>query len=97
MEKPNSLGSWPTMIVMAEAVHVADLDLAREQVGDEAELAEPEADLDERRRAWRASRPGRSPSSSSPATTSGMIAAKISGETDESGPSTSTRDGPKTA
>ncbi len=34
---------------------------------------------------------------SSPATTSGVIAAKISGDTDESGPSTSTRDGPKTA
>ena len=30
-----------------EAVHVADLHLARQQVGDEAELADPEADLDE--------------------------------------------------
>ena len=30
-------------------------------------------------------------------TSSGVMAAKISGETDESGPSTSTRDGPKTA
>ena len=30
-------------------------------------------------------------------TSSGVIAARISGETDESGPSTSTRDGPKTA
>ena len=30
-------------------------------------------------------------------TSSGMIAAKISGETEESGPSTSTRDGPNTA
>ena len=34
---------------------------------------------------------------SSPATSSGVIAAKISGEIDESGPSTSTRDGPKIA
>ena len=34
---------------------------------------------------------------SSPATSSGVMAAKISGETDESGPSTSTRDGPKIA
>ena len=33
----------------------------------------------------------------SPATSSGVIAAKISGETEESGPSTSTRDGPKIA
>ncbi len=31
----------------AETVHVADLDLLGEQVGDEAELAEPEPDLDE--------------------------------------------------
>ena len=34
---------------------------------------------------------------SPPATSSGVIAAKISGETDESGPSTSTRDGPNIA
>ena len=34
---------------------------------------------------------------SSAATSSGMIAAKISGETDESGPSTRTRDGPNIA
>ena len=33
----------------------------------------------------------------SPVTSSGVIAAKISGDTDESGPSTSTRDGPKIA
>ena len=33
-------------------------------------------------------------SGSSATTTSGTIAAKISGDTDESGPSTSTRDGP---
>ena len=33
----------------------------------------------------------------SPATRSGVIAAKISGDTDESGPSTSTRDGPRIA
>ena len=33
----------------------------------------------------------------SPGTASGTIAAKISGDTDESGPSTSTRDGPKSA
>ena len=33
----------------------------------------------------------------SSATMSGTMAAKMSGETDESGPSTSTRDGPKSA
>ena len=37
-----------------EAVHVADLDLARQQIGDEPEPAQPQADLDERRRAARA-------------------------------------------
>ena len=85
------------MIVIAEAVHVADLHLARQQVGDEAELAEPEPDLDQRRRAAPASRPARSRSPGRRPTSSGMIAAKISGDTDESGPSTSTRDGPKIA
>ena len=35
--------------------------------------------------------------SGSPATASGTIAAKISGDTAESGPSTSTRDGPMSA
>ena len=45
-----------------QPVHVADLHLAREQVGDEAELAEAEADLDERRRAAPACRRARSPS-----------------------------------
>ena len=34
---------------------------------------------------------------SSPATSSGVMAAKINGEIDESGPSTNTRDGPKIA
>ena len=34
---------------------------------------------------------------SPPATISGVMAAKIRGETAESGPSTSTREGPKTA
>ena len=33
----------------------------------------------------------------SPVTTRGVIAARMSGETDESGPSTSTFDGPNTA
>ena len=47
VEKPNSFGSWPTMIVMREAVHVADLHLLGEQVGDEPELAQAEADLGE--------------------------------------------------
>ena len=35
--------------------------------------------------------------SGSPTISSGVIAARISGETDESGPRTSTLDGPKTA
>ena len=46
----------------AEAVHVPDLHLAREQVGDESELAQTEADLDESRPAAPASPRVRSPS-----------------------------------
>ena len=80
-----------------EPVHVADLHLAREQVGDEAELAETEPDLDQadeqRQHAGEHDRALRDRS----VTSSGVIAAKISGDTEESGPSTSTRDGPKTA
>ena len=47
VEKPNSFGSCPTMIVMPEAVHVSDLHLLREEVGDEPELPEAEPDLGE--------------------------------------------------
>ena len=47
VEKPNSFGSCPTMIVIAEAVHVADLDLLGEEVGDEPELAQAQPDLRE--------------------------------------------------
>ena len=96
VENPQSLGSWPTMIVIAEPVHVADLHLLREQVGDEAELADARA----RSRSAPTSIASIPASAiavagSSPATTSGVIAAKISGDTDESGPSTRTRDGPE--
>ena len=80
-----------------EPVHVADLHLAREQVGDEAELAEPEPDLDEPDEQRQHPRERDRPARVVAVTSSGMIAAKISGETDESGPSTSTRDGPKIA
>ncbi len=47
MEKPNSLGSWPTMIVMASPFMYPTCTSLGEQVGDEAELAQAEADLDE--------------------------------------------------
>ena len=46
VEKPNSFGSWPDDDRDAQPDHVADLDLLREQVGDEPQLAETEADLD---------------------------------------------------
>ena len=41
------LGQLPDDDDHGQAVHVADLDLARQQVGDEAELADAEPDLDE--------------------------------------------------
>ena len=61
VENPNSFGSWPTMIVIGQAVEVADTHLAREQVGDEAQPGDAEADLDQpdedgqhaRRARWR--------------------------------------------
>ena len=81
----------------AQAVHVADLHLLGEQVGDEAELAQPRG---RSRRARRArEHPGERDRGAGIAagTSSGVIAAKISGEIDESGPSTSTREGPNSA
>ena len=76
-----------------EPVHVADLHLVREQVGDEAELAESEADLDQaddqRHHARERDRGRRIVSPAS-----GMIAAKISGETDESGRGRGSAKGP---
>ena len=84
------------MMVIGQAVHVADLDLAREQVGDEPELAEAEPDLDEpddeREHPGERDRGRRVVGDAS-----GVIAARISGDSDESGPSTSTRDGPNIA
>ena len=47
VENPLSFGSCPTMMTIGQPVHVADLHLARQQVGDEAELADAEPDLDE--------------------------------------------------
>ena len=47
VEKPNSFGQLTHDDGDGQAVHVADLDLLGEQVGDEAELAEPEADLEQ--------------------------------------------------
>ena len=45
--EPEELRQLPDDDDDRQAVHVADLDLAREQVGDEAELADTEPDLDE--------------------------------------------------
>ena len=95
VENPNSFGQLADDDGDRQAVHVADLHLLGEQVGDEARAC--------RGRGRSRSAPTITaiiPASaiavpgSSPATTSGTIAAKISGETDESGPSTRTRDGP---
>ena len=60
VEKPNSFGQLADDDRDRQAVHVADLDLARQQVGDEPELADAEADLDEADDQARACRRARS-------------------------------------
>ena len=80
-----------------QPVHVSDLDLLREQVGDETELRDPEPDQDQPDHDRHHPGERDRPSPDRPATASGAMAAKISGDTDESGPSTSTRDGPMSA
>ena len=80
-----------------ETVHVADLDLARQQIGDEPEPAQTRGRSRSARQAAQASPRARRRSGTSPGIASGTIAAKISGDTEESGPSTRTRDGPKSA
>ena len=97
MEKPNSFGSWPDDDRDREAVHVADLDLLGEQVGDEAELPQAEPDLGEPDEDREHARQRDRRAAASPPASSGVIAARISGEIEESGPSTSTREGPKSA
>ena len=93
------LGQLPDDDGDGQAVHVADLDLVGEQVGDEAELADAETDLDQPDHEQR-QHPGQGDGGRGVVAThraSGAIAAKISGDTDESGPSTRTRDGPMIA
>ena len=96
-EKPKSFGSWPDEDREREPVHVADHRRLREQVGDEAEPQQPaedheRADEEREREASSIARAG------SPwAPRSGRIVAAIMGPSDESGPSTRIRDGPKTA
>ena len=80
-----------------KAVHVADLHLLGEEVRDEPESAEAEPDLGDAHERSRASPRARSRWRSPPPASSGVIAARISGEIEESGPSTSTREGPNTA
>ena len=80
-----------------QPVHVADLDLLGQQVGDEPELAEAQADLDEADHERQHPGHGDRAGGVVRPRASGVMAAKISGETDESGPRTSTRDGPRSA
>ena len=79
-----------------EPVHVADLYLVGQKVGDEAESGQAHADFDERddhrQHPGQCDRPVRVA-----ADEQRHQAAKIIGEMEESGPSTRIREGPKTA
>ena len=94
--EPEELGELTDDDGDGQAVEVADADLAGEQVGDEAEPGNAEADLDEPdeegEHAGEGDGAGRVAGDHQ-----GEMAARISGETDESGPRTRTCEGPKTA
>ena len=96
VENPHSFGSCPTMIVMARPFMYPTWTSLASRSATNPSRPSPIAI------SMRPTNSASMPASAtcvftSPGTASGTIAAKISGETEESGPSTSTRDGPKTA
>ena len=80
-----------------ETVHVPDLDLVRQEVGDESQLRDAESDLDQSDDQGQHAGQRDLSVHVPPGTRRGSRAAKIIGEMDESGPSTRIREGPKTA
>ena len=97
VEKPNSFGSWPTMIVMPRPFMYPTCTSLESRSATKPSFPSPSAISS--RPTNTASIPARTIAvpGSPPATSSGVIAARISGEIDESGPRTSTRDGPNSA
>ena len=97
VEKPKSFGSWLTMIVIPRPFMYPTCTSLERRSATNPSLPSPNPI------SMRPTSTAIIPASaialagSPPATSNGVIAAKIKGETDESGPSTSTRDGPKTA
>ena len=96
VEKPHSFGSCPTMIVIARPFMYPTCTSLERRSATKPSLPRPSPI------SMRPTSSASIPASAialpgSFATMSGAMAAKISGETDESGPSTSTREGPKIA
>jgi hypothetical protein len=96
VENPKSFGSWLTMIVTASPFMYPTCTSLDRRSATKPNLPRPSpiSMIPTSTASMPASTialPG------SPVTSNGVIAAKISGDTDESGPSTSTRDGPKIA
>ncbi len=97
VEKPNSFGSWPTMIVMPRPVMYPTCTSLESRSATKPSFPSPRQISSSP--TITASIPARAIAvpGSPPATSSGVIAARISGEIDESGPSTNTREGPNSA
>jgi hypothetical protein len=97
VEKPNSLGSWPTMIVMPRPFMYPTCTSTESRSTTNPSLATPSPIS--MTPTISASMPASmiAVDGSSPATSRGASAAKMSGDTDESGPRTRMRDGPMTA
>jgi hypothetical protein len=96
VEKPNSFGSWPMMIVIARPFMYPTCTSFDRRSATNPSLPSPSPISVSPTRT--ASMPASAIAlAGSLVTSSGVIAARIKGEIEESGPSTSTRDGPNTA
>ncbi len=95
-EKPNSFGSCPTMIVMARPFMYPTCTSFDRRSATNPSFPSPSPISVSPTST--ASIPARAIAlAGSSVTSSGVMAARISGEMEESGPSTSTREGPNTA
>ena len=96
MEKPNSFGSCPTMIVMASPFMYPTWTSLESRSATNPSFPRP-SPISVRPTSTASIPASAMAVAGSPPANSGVMAARINGEIDESGPSTSTRDGPNSA
>ncbi len=97
VENPNSFGSCPTMMVMPRPFMYPTCTSLASRSATKPSLPTPSPISMSPTRMASIPASSRARCGLPPDSSSGVMAARISGDTDESGPSTSTRDGPNTA